>query len=163
MFGWRLRKRSDSYGLTLQGAGIAVPYLTTLAAMKLHPLLAPEAGFFILIIVVIAGVLLALKQDSLALAAVATLGGFAAPVLVSTGSANHLFLFSYLTLINLGVVAIAWFKAWRLLNLLGFFCSVTLASAWGNQYYKPELFTLAEPFLLLLFVLYVLAAFLFAR
>ncbi len=161
--GWRWRSRRDHYGLILQGAGVAVLYLTTLAAMKLHPLLAPQVGFVVLISVAVLGVVLALRQDSLILAWVATLGGFAAPVLASTGAANHLFLFSYLTVINLAVVSMAWFRAWRILNLSGFLCSLALATAWGRSYYEPSLFTLAEPFLLLLFVLYVLAAFLFAR
>lgn len=163
LFGWRWRQRSDSYGLVLQGAGIGVLYLTTLAGMKLHPLIPPEFGFVVLVGVAGCAVLLALLQDSLALAAVAALGGFAAPVLASTGSANHLFFFAYLTVINLGIVATAWFKAWRLLNVIGFACSVFLASAWGAEYYQPSLFGLAEPFLILLFVLYVLVAFLFAR
>lgn len=163
LFGWRWRKRNDSYGLILQGAGIGVLYLTTFAGMKLHSLIPPELGFLVLVAVVAFAVLLALLQDSLALAVVAALGGFAAPVLASTGSANHLFFFSYLTVINLGIVAVAWFKAWRALNVIGFVSSFLLASAWGKQYYEPSLFSLAEPFLILLFVLYVLVAFLFAR
>lgn len=163
LFGWRWRNRSDSYGVILQGAGIGVLYLTTLAGMKLHPLIPPEFGFVLLIGIAGCAVLLALLQDSLALAVVAALGGFAAPVLASTGSENHLFFFIYLTVINLGIVAIAWFKAWRILNLIGFVSTFFLAGAWGEKYYQPSLFSVAEPFLLLFFVLYVLIAFLFAR
>lgn len=163
LFGWRRRDRPDNYGLILQGAGIGVLYLTTLAGMKLHPLIPAELGFTILIAVAALAALLAILQDALVLAVVAALGGFAAPVLASTGSQNHLGLFGYLTVLNLGIVAIAWFKAWRLLNLVGFVCTLFLAMAWGKQYYQPALFNLAEPFLLLFFVLYVLIAFLFAR
>ena len=66
--GWRWRNREDSYGLILQGAGIGVLYLTALAGMKLNPLIPPEAGFAILTGVAIFAVLLAVLQDSLALA-----------------------------------------------------------------------------------------------
>ncbi|PKO29758.1 MAG: DUF2339 domain-containing protein [Betaproteobacteria bacterium HGW-Betaproteobacteria-7] len=163
LFGWRWRDKSDSYGLILQGAGIGVLYLTTLAGMKLHPLIPPEMGFAILIGVAGFAVLLAILQDALVLAVVATLGGFAAPILASTGSENHLAFFSYLTVINLAILAIAWFKAWRLLNLVGFVCTLLLISSWGGKYYQPALFNTAEPFLLLFFVVYVLIAFLFAR
>src|SRR6185369_12769913 len=163
LFGWRWRDRPDNYGLILQGAGIGVLYLTTLAGMKLHPLIPAELGFTILIAVAACAALLAILQDALVLAVVAALGGFAAPVLASTGSQNHLGLFGYLTVLNLGIVVIAWFKAWRLLNLVGFVCTLFLAAAWGDKYYQPALFNLAEPFLLLFFVLYVLIAFLFAR
>lgn len=163
LLGWRWRGRTDNYGLILQGAGIGVLYLTTLAAMKLHPLLPVEFGFAILIGVAAFAALLAILQDALALAVVAALGGFAAPVLASTGSGNHIALFSYLTVLNLGIVAIAWFKSWRALNLIGYVCSFALGSAWAAKYYREELFSSTEPFLLLLFVLYVLITFLFAR
>lgn len=163
LFGWRWRHKSDSYGVILQGAGIGVLYLTTLAGMKLHPLIPPGMGFAVLIAVAAFAVLLAILQDALALAVVATLGGFAAPVLASTGSENHLAFFSYLAVLNLAILAIAWFKAWRPLNVLGYVCTLFLAGAWGDKYYQPDLFYLAEPFLLLFFVVYVLIAFLFAR
>lgn len=161
--GWRWRHKKDNYGLILQGAGIAVLYLTTLAAMKLHPLIPPEFGFAVLIAVAAFAALLAILQDSLTLAVIGTLGGFAAPVLASTGGGNHIALFSYLTILYLGIVAIAWFKAWRLLNLIGYVGSFALGSGWAAKYYRDELFSTTEPFLLLLFVLYVLITFLFAR
>ncbi|MBS1158385.1 MAG: rane protein [Proteobacteria bacterium] len=163
LFGWRWRNKPDSYGLILQGAGVGVLYLTTLAGMKLHPLIPPELGFVVLIGVAAFAAGLAILQNALALAVVAALGGFAAPLLASTGSEHHLAFFAYLTVINLGIVAIAWFKAWRVLNLIGFGCTFFLASAWGDKYYRPELFAIVEPFLLLFFALYVLVAFLFAR
>ncbi len=163
LFGWRWRGRADNYGLILQGAGIGVLYLTTLAAMKLHPLLPVEFGFAILIGVAAFAALLAILQNALPLAVAAALGGFAAPVLASTGSGHHIALFSYLTVLNLGIVAIAWFKSWRTLNIIGYVCSFSLGSAWAAKHYREELFSTTEPFLLLLFVLYVLITFLFAR
>lgn len=161
--GWRWRHRQDNYGLILQGAGIGVMYLTTLAAMKLHPLIPLEFGFVVLFAVAVFAALLAILQDSLALAVIATLGGFAAPVLTSTGHPHHVAFFTYLTVINLGIVLIAWFKTWRVLNLLGFVSTFVLACMWANAYYQPELWRTCEPFLLLLFVMYVLITFLFAR
>jgi uncharacterized membrane protein len=161
--GWRWREKKDNYGVILQGAGIGVLYLTTLAGMKLHPLIPPELGFVVLIGVAAFAALLAVLENALPLAIVASLGGFAAPVLASTGSEHHLAFFSYLTVMNLGIAAIAWFKAWRILNLIGFVCTTFLAGGWAEKYYQPSLFGLAEPFLLLFFVLYVLIAFLFAR
>lgn len=163
LMGWRWRRRADKYGLILQGAGVAVMYLTTLAAMKLHPLIEPAAGLVLLIAVAGLAALLAIVQDALVLAIIGTLGGFAAPVLASTGGGNHVMLFSYLALLNLGIVSIAWFKAWRSLNLIGFTCSFGLGAAWAARSYQPPLFASTEPFLLLLFGLYVLITCLFAR
>ena len=163
VFGWRWRGREDNYGLILQGAGVGVLYLTTLAAMKLHPLLPMGTGFVLLFLVAALAAFLAVMQDAMILAVVAALGGFAAPVLASTGAGNHIILFSYLTVLNLGIVAIAWFRGWRVLNILGYVCSFGLGSAWAEEHYRDELFSTTEPFLLLLFGLYVLITVLFAR
>lgn len=161
--GWRSRNKADQYGLILQGAGIGVLYLTTLAAMKLHPLIPPMAGFALLFAVSMLAALLAVLQNAMALAVAASIAGFATPLLVSTGHPNHLGLFTYLSILNLGILAIAWFKAWRPLNLIGFAGTMLLAGGWAEQYYEPALFAESEPFLLLFFSIYLLITLLFAR
>jgi uncharacterized membrane protein len=118
--GWRLRERQRIFALLLQGGGVAVLYLTIFAAMRLHPLISPDLGFPLLVLVVVFAAILAVAQDSLALAAASTLGGFAAPMLVASADDRHVLLFSYFALLNAGILAIAWFKAWRLLNVIGF-------------------------------------------
>jgi uncharacterized membrane protein len=161
--GWWLRRRNPGYGLMLQGAGIAVLYLTVFAAMRLHPLLEPEMAFGLLLAVTLFSAILAVTQDALGLAAAAALGGFAAPILTSSGSGNHVALFSYFALLNAGIFAIAWFKAWRLLNLIGFVGTFGIGFAWGLRSYRPELFASTEPFLVLFFLMYVGIGLLFAR
>ncbi len=161
--GWWLRRRNSSYALMLQGTGIAVLYLTVFAAMRLHPLLDPSAALGLLVAVTVFSAILAITQDSLALAAVAALGGFAAPILTSTGAGNHVALFSYFALLNAGILAIAWFKAWRLLNLIGFVGTFGIGFAWGLRSYAPELLWSTEPFLILFFLMYLAIGLLFAR
>ena len=161
--GWWLRLRNPNYGLMLQGAGIAVMYLTVFAAMRLHPLLDPKVALGLLVAVTICSAILAVAQNALGLAAAAALGGFAAPILTSTGSGNHVALFSYFILLNSGIFAIAWFKAWRLLNLIGFVGTFGIGFAWGLRSYTPELLWSTEPFLVLFFLMYVAIGLLFAR
>ncbi|WP_271409600.1 DUF2339 domain-containing protein [Pseudomonas sp. Q1-7] len=161
--GWWLRRRNPNYALMLQGAGIAVLYLTVFAAMRLHPLLDPKLAFGLLVAVTLFSAILAVAQDALGLAAAAALGGFAAPILTSSGSGNHVALFSYFALLNAGIFAIAWFKAWRLLNLVGFVGTFGIGFAWGLRSYRPDLFSSTEPFLVLFFLMYVGIGLLFAR
>ena len=161
--GWWLRLRNPNYALMLQGTGVAVLYLTVFAAMRLHPLLDPGMALGLLVLVTVFSAILAVKQDALGLAAAAALGGFAAPILTSTGSGNHVALFSYFALLNAGIFAIAWFKAWRLLNLIGFVGTFGIGFAWGIRSYKPELLWSTEPFLILFFLMYVAIGLLFAR
>ena len=161
--GWWLRERVGSYGLILQGTGVAVLYLTTFAAMRLHPLLDPKMALGLLVLVTVFSAILAVAQNALGLAVAAALGGFAAPILTSTGSGNHVALFSYFILLNSGIFAIAWFKAWRLLNLVGFLGTFGIGLAWGLRSYTPELLWSTEPFLILFFLMYVAIGLLFAR
>ncbi|WP_347903337.1 DUF2339 domain-containing protein [Pseudomonas purpurea] len=161
--GWWLRLRNTNYALILQGTGIAVLYLTVFAAMRLHPLLDPSAALGLLVAVTVFSAILAITQDSLALACAAALGGFAAPILTSTGAGNHVALFSYFALLNAGILAIAWFKAWRLLNLIGFAGTFGIGFAWGVRSYAPQLLGSTEPFLILFFLMYLAIGLLFTR
>lgn len=161
--GWWLRRRNSNYALMLQGTGIAVLYLTVFAAMRLHPLLDPSAALGLLVAVTVFSAILAITQDALGLAAAAALGGFAAPILTSTGAGSHVALFSYFALLNAGILAIAWFKAWRLLNLIGFVGTFGIGIAWGLRSYTPELLWSTEPFLILFFLMYLAIGLLFTR
>ncbi|WP_396269664.1 DUF2339 domain-containing protein [Ideonella sp.] len=161
--GWWLRERRQAYALILQGAGIGVFYLTTLAAMKLHPLIEPSVGFaFLLAVTVLSGVL-AVLQNAQALAVVAALEGFAAPVLVSTGSTSPVGLFTYLTVLNLGIAGMAWFKAWRPLHLIALVGTLTLSGAWAQARYTPDHYAVTQAFLLLFGVLFSGIGLMFAR
>ncbi|NIF18223.1 DUF2339 domain-containing protein [Pantoea sp. Cy-639] len=161
--GWWLRRRNPQYGLMLQGTGVAVLYLTVFAAMRLHPLLDPRLAFALLVLTTAFSAILAVAQNALGLAVAAALGGFAAPILTATGSGNHVALFSYFILLNAGIFAIAWFKAWRLLNLVGFVGTFGIGFAWGLHGYTPQLLSSTEPFLVVLFLMYVVIGLLFTR
>jgi len=161
--GWWLAPRRRDYALLLQGTGIGVIYLTCFVAMRLHPLLTSAQALSFMVLVTLFCVALALWQNALGLAVAATLGGFAAPILASSGEGSHIALFSYFTLLNLGIFTIAWFKAWRLLNLVGFIGTFGIGLAWGLRSYQAELFASTEPFLLLSFLLYLGIALLFSR
>ncbi len=154
VFGWRERDSNPAFGLSLQGGGIGTLMLTVFAAYKYFNLLPAEASFGLIVVLVAGAALLAVLQDTMWIAVLGLLGGYLAPVLISTGSGNHIALFSYYAILNAAVFAIAWKKSWRVLNLMGFVFTFGVGTAWGAKYYKPELFNTVEPFLLLFFVFY---------
>jgi uncharacterized membrane protein len=160
--GWRLRERRTAYAMALQGGGVGVLYLTVFAAMKLYGLIPPLAAFALLFWVAALSSWLAIRQDAMALAAFGVLGGFAAPVLTSTSGGSHVLLFSYYALLNASILFVAWFRAWRVLNLLGFVCTFVVGTLWGVTRYRAELFASTEPFLVLFFLYYVGIAVLYA-
>ncbi len=162
IFGWKFRTRNQDYGLILQGTAVGILYLTLFAAFRLYGLIPGALAFPLLILFSGLAMMLAVLQDSRALAVLSTTGGFLAPVLASTGSGSHISLFSYYAVLNLGIFAVAWFKSWRILNLLGFAFTFIIGSAWGITKYQPDNFLSSEFFLVLFFLLYTAIALLFA-
>ena len=161
--GWRLRNKRRYYALAVQGASLAILYLTTLAALKLHGLIPPTFAFIFMVATTGLLVALAVVQDALILAQIALIGGLAAPILTSSGSNNYIGLFSYLALLNSGVALIARYKAWRSLNLIGFIGTTFIAGAWGSRYYQHSDYLAVQPFLIYHLVLYTLIVWLYAR
>jgi uncharacterized membrane protein len=160
--GWRLRERRALYAQILQGGGIAGLYLVVFAASKLYHVVPHGLALPLLIAIATASALLAVAQDSLALAVIGFAGGFLAPVMLSTGGGSHVALFSYYAVLNLGVFTVAWFRAWRVLNLVGFVFTFTITGAWRALSYTPADLASADFFLLLFFVMYVGISILFA-
>ena len=160
--GWRLRAKRPAYALALQGGAIGILYLTVFAALRLFHVMPPGAAFAVLVLLAALCAALAVLQDSMAFALLAIGCGFLAPVLASSGQGNHVVLFSYYAVLNLGVFSIAWFKAWRPLNVVGFLFTFVIGTAWGVLRYRPELFASTEPFLIGFFLLYVAIAVLFS-
>jgi uncharacterized membrane protein len=160
--GWRLRLRRPGYALIVQGGGVGLLYLTVFAAFRLYQLLPAGLVFSLLTAMAILSALLAVLQDSRSLAAMAVTGGFLAPPLASTGGGSHVMLFGFYALLNFAILIIAWFKAWRSLNLLGFAFTFVIGLVWGARFYRADLFASTEPFLILFFLFYVAIAVLFA-
>ncbi len=162
VIGWRLRERVRIYALSLQGGGVGILFLTIFAALRLWQLLPAPLAFFLLVALAFLSGALAILQNSRSLVILGVVGGFLAPILTSTGQGSHVVLFSYYLVLNGAILGIAWFRAWRELNLIGFIFTFLIGSLWGYQYYKPELLASTQPFLLLYFLFYQAIAILYA-
>ena len=160
--GLRFRKTRPLYALILQGGGVGIFYANVFAAYRLYDLLPAGVTFLVLIVAVMFATFLAVIQNAKSLAVMATLGGFLAPILASDHSGNHVALFSYYAILNLGVFCVAWFQSWRILNLIGFVFTFGVGAVWGLEYYRPELFASVEPFLILNFLCYFVISILYA-
>ncbi len=162
IFGWKKRLVKAEFGLALQGGGIAILYLVTFASYSLYHLIPAVLTFPLLVVFSVLGMALAIMQNAKALAISAILGGFASPILASSGGGSHVGLFSYYLVLNLAIFGVAWFKSWRLLNVVGFAFTFLVGAIWGVTQYSPENFASTEPFLIIFFLLYVSISLLFA-
>ncbi|MBL8325402.1 MAG: DUF2339 domain-containing protein [Rubrivivax sp.] len=154
VFGWRLRHRRAGYAQVLQGAAVAVLFLTLFVAFRYFQLVAALPVFVLMVAVAALAAALAVLQDAKALAVIGALGGFATPLLVSTGSGNYIALFGYYLVLDLGIAAVAWFKTWRALNLIGFAATFGVGALWGLFDYRPQHYGPSQAFLVTFFLLF---------
>lgn len=162
-WGWRLRSSRREIGLPVQGTAIAILMLVIFGAYQRYGLLPAGFAFALLVALTAFTCLLAVLQDAFWLAVFGITGGFASPLLVSTGQGKHIALFSYYALLNAGVFALAIQRNWRPLNLLGFGFTFVVGALWGGLRYTPDNYLSAQGFLILFFAFYVAIALAYAR
>ncbi|MBW3507924.1 DUF2339 domain-containing protein [Janthinobacterium sp. NKUCC06_STL] len=152
---WRIRISRPGISLPLQGTALAILMLVTFGAFRLYELIPAGMAFAVLFVLTAFTCLLAVLQNAVWLAVFGIVGGFAVPLLVSTGSGNHIGLFSYYALLNAGVFAIALKRAWRVLNVLSFGFTFVVATTWGLLRYTPEHYLSTQLFLILFVLFYI--------
>jgi uncharacterized membrane protein len=152
---WRIRNSNKGVSLPLQGTCMAVLMLVVFGAFRMYQLIPSGLAFGLLFLLTIGTCALAVLQNAQWLAIFGIVGGFAAPILTSTGKGSHIALFSYYALLNAGILAIALKRSWRALNVLGFVFTFTIGTAWGVLRYEPQDYQSAQAFLALFFLYYV--------
>lgn len=129
----RLRSQYKAFSSVLVGGGLAIFYFTIALAYHQYQLFNQTTAFVIMLVVTAFSVALSLLYDRQELAIISLVGGFVTPFLVSNGSGNYQVLFTYLLILNTGLLVMAYRKAWRLLNALAFGFTAILFATWLIQ------------------------------
>lgn len=163
---WSERFRSRGYRIfsySLKAVGIGVLYLSLWAAFQMYHLVSPGVAFFCMLIVTAATCAMAWSQDAEVLAVFAITGGFSTPLLVSTGQNREIALFSYVLMLDLGILALVAFKPWRRLLLLGFLGTLLLYVGWNSEFYDRSQLTPTLFFATIFFLAFAIAPLLMLR
>jgi hypothetical protein len=113
----------------MDAAAIAILFSTFFAGHALWDLIPGSVTFVLLAIVTAVAVLLSIRRDSLFIAVLGLLGGFATPILLSTGENQPVPLFAYLLLLNVGLAWVAYRKRWTSVTWLSLI--FTTIYQWG--------------------------------
>ena len=158
--GERLRRRGlRPYAYVLSGGGVLILYLSVYAAYEFYKLLGQPLAFLLMTAVTAVAVLLAVRLNALPVAVLGLVGGFLTPVLISTGQDNQVALFTYVSVLDAGVLAVAYFKRWRVLDFLSFAATTLMTLGWAFKYYEREKLWTTLLFVSLFFVVYSLLSF----
>lgn len=129
-FAHRLRTGYRAFSSVLIAGGIAVFYTTIAFAFHRYHLIGQTPAFLIMVVITGLAVLLTLAYDRKELAVISLLGGFAAPFLASSGEGNFKVLFTYLLILDAGMLVLANFKKWYVINVLSFVLTVLVFTGW---------------------------------
>jgi uncharacterized membrane protein len=136
-----LRKTFTAFSSVLVGGGIAVLYLTIAIAFHEYHLFGQATAFLIMVVITGFSVLFSLAYDRKELAVLSLLGGFASPFMVSTGEGNYIVLFTYILILDVGMLVLAYYKKWNLINIIAYVATLLLFASWeGTRFKKNDVY-----------------------
>lgn len=149
--------RYTLYAQALTGGGIGVLYLSIFAAYSLYSLISVFPAYAFMTLITVTGVVVAIRYNSLPLALIGIAGGFLTPILISTGKNNLAALFTYIAILDIGILAVSIFKQWRELNLAGLIGTFVIFMAWFDKFYTKDQLWQTEFFITAFFIIFSLS------
>ncbi|MEA5114157.1 MAG: DUF2339 domain-containing protein [Geobacteraceae bacterium] len=150
----RKKRNMGLYGQMLSGGGLAVLYLALYAAFALYHLIPAPLATAGMLAVTTTGITLSVRYSAYSLAAIALLGGFLTPVMLSTGQNRPLSLFGYILLLDIGTLLLLRFRQWPSLVAASLFGTALLYSGWFSEYFDNDQRWLAFGIIAVFFVFY---------
>ncbi|PSR53731.1 hypothetical protein AHMF7605_09435 [Adhaeribacter arboris] len=125
-----LRRQYAAFSSVLVGGGLAVLYFSIALAFHEYQLFSQTLAFILMVGVTGFSVFMAITYDRQELAVLALLGGFASPLLASSGGNNYRVLFIYILILNIGMLILAYFKNWSVIRVISYLATVILFAGW---------------------------------
>ncbi len=126
----KIRKSYTAFSSVLVGGAMAVFYYTISIGFHDYQLFSQPVAFGLMVLITAFSVLLSISYDRKELAILGLIGAFSTPLMVSNGSGNYQVLFTYLAIVNVGMLVLAYFKKWNVVNILSFVFTVTIYGSW---------------------------------
>lgn len=149
---WHRQQKVFAQGIT--GLGIALLYLSFYAGFGFYHFLPQSLAFLLMVLTTAAAAALAIRYEAQAIAALGLLGGYATPVLLSTGVDHPWIFFGYISLLDIGALVIARVRKWLPLTVLAFVATGILYASWYGEWFKPEKQLVATIFVFVFYALF---------
>jgi uncharacterized membrane protein len=132
----KLRKNYLAFSSVLIGGGIAVLYFSIAFGYQMYEIFNQAAAFILMVGITGFAVALSLAYNRKELAVLAIIGGFATPIMVSSGAGNYKVLFTYIMILDIGMLVLAYYKRWNIVNIVAYASTVILYSLWLFKTYN---------------------------
>ncbi|CAN5801273.1 DUF2339 domain-containing protein [soil metagenome] len=152
-FAFKLREKYLNFSAVLLSGAMAIMYFITFFAHSLYEIFNQTTTFVLMLIFTAFTVAAAISFSRQVIANIGLVGAYAIPFLLSNNSGNFVFLFSYVAIINIGILAISIRKYWKSLFYLSFVFTWAIFFGWYLfDYRTADHFNLALLFLTINFL-----------
>ena len=152
-FAIKLKKNYDNFSAVLLSGAMAILYFITFAAYNFFGLIPQTLTFVLMVVFTVFTVLASLNYNKQVIAHIGLVGAYAVPFLLSDGSGKVVVLFTYMAIINIGILVLAFRKYWKSLNYMAFALTWMIFVSWYlSSYQSDKHFTIASLFLCVFFV-----------
>lgn len=151
----RLRKSHENFSAVLLSGGMAVMYFVTFFAYSLYDLIPQIPAFILMTIFTAFTVFAALRYNRQVIAILGLVGAYAVPFLLSDGSGRVIVLFSYIAIINAGILVLSFRREWWALYCTAFGMTWLAYAGWYAFSFDPdEHITISLVFVTLFFAMF---------
>ena len=137
VIGIRLKKKYENYSAVLVSGSLAIMYFMTYAAYSFYGLIPQQAAFAMMVAFTAFAVLAAWQYDRQVIALIGMAGAYAIPFLLGDETGKVVVLFSYIAIINVGILAVSLKKYWEPLYYSAFVLTWLIYFPWYNAKYQP--------------------------
>ncbi|MFT6747504.1 MAG: putative membrane protein, partial [Glaciecola sp.] len=155
IFGIKLKAKYEKYSAVLVSGAIAIMFFITYSGYSFYGLFPQVFAFGLMVVFTAFTVVAAVKYNQQIIALIGLVGAYAVPFLLSTGSGQVEVLFTYMSIVNIGILVIAFKKYWKLIYYVAFGLTWVIFASWYvMDYQMGKHFTLALLFLLVFFTIF---------
>ncbi|HMQ06018.1 MAG TPA: DUF2339 domain-containing protein [Saprospiraceae bacterium] len=155
--GIKLKNNYANYSAVLVSGAMAIMYFITYFAYGLYDLIPQLMAFVLMIIFTVFTVVAAIHYNRQIIAQIGLVGAYGIPFLLNEGEGIMVILFSYIVILNIGILAIAIKKYWKPLYFTAFGVTWLIFLSWYvSQYQTSDHFYLALLFLSAFFIIFYL-------
>ncbi|WP_316844389.1 DUF2339 domain-containing protein [Pedobacter psychrodurus] len=144
-FAIKLKAKYENFSAVLLSGAIAILYFITYAAYDFYALIPQVLAFALMVVFTSFTVVAAINYNKQVIAHIGLVGAYAVPFLLSDGSGKVGVLFTYMAIINIGILILSFKKYWKPLFYASFGLTWIIFSAWrldlssSNDYFSIAL------------------------
>lgn len=136
----KLKKNYIAFSSVIVAGAISIYYFTIAIAFHEYHIFSQSVAFGIMVVITTFSAFVSINYNRQELAVLSLIGGFAVPFMLSTGQGNYAVLFAYIAILNVGILAVAYFKKWHVVTILSFVFTTLLFLSWSYTEMNKENF-----------------------